>query len=95
MSTIKLPPLARIDPDGEDAPLPPARLIRQHILNTLGRQPYLYKVQVKRLWDNTYRVNVLVGAAVDVARCHHSYFVEANDDGAVLSSTPKLVRVYA
>lgn len=95
MSTIKLPPLARIDPDGDDAPLPPALAVRRHVLDGLGRPPDLYAVKVVRLWDNTYRVNVLVGAAADAVRCPHSYFVEATDDGAVLSATPRLVRVYA
>jgi len=41
----------------------------------------LHKVQVRRLWDDHYRVNVLIGEDAASAKIANSYFVEADGDG--------------
>lgn len=88
------PPVAAAEAEGVETAVSPTVTLRSQILATLGRPPYLYKIQIARLWENTYRANVLVGNAVDTIRCAHSYFVETTDAGVVVTSTPKLNRVY-
>jgi len=43
--------------------------------------------------DNNYRVNVFVGDAVS-AKVAHSFFVAADGDGKIVSSTPAITREY-
>src|SRR5690349_4312235 len=50
--------------------------IRAGVLTSLGRPPELYRVDVRPLWSNYYRVNVMVGADPTALRIAHSYFVE-------------------
>jgi hypothetical protein len=69
-------------------------VIAQHVMNTLGRPGDLHKVQVRPLWDDHYRVNVLVGVDAASVRVTHSYFLVANSDGAIIASTPKITRQY-
>jgi hypothetical protein len=68
--------------------------ITGHVLGTLGKPNDLFQVQIRPLWRGYYRVNVLVGPDVVTARCAHSYFLEADGDGNVLGSTPKIARRY-
>jgi hypothetical protein len=69
-------------------------VIANHVLNTLGRPGDLHKVQVQPLWDDHYRVNVLVGVDAAAVRVTHSYFLVANRDGTITASTPKITRQY-
>jgi hypothetical protein len=41
-----------------------------------------------------YRVNVFVGADAASARVAHSFFVEADGNGKILSSSPAVARLY-
>lgn len=87
-------------PDESEAPdeIPNARrptaAIRDGILAALGRPPGLYRVVVVSLWLNYYRVNVLVGSDPATVAMPHSYFVEADQNGLLLTSVPPLLRVY-
>jgi len=69
-------------------------LIGEQLLQTLGNPDQLLKVQVKPLWGNHYRVNVCVGADAAVAKVAHSYFMEADGDGKITSSTPTITKQY-
>jgi hypothetical protein len=69
-------------------------VIADHVLNTLGRPGDLHKVEVRPLWDDHYRVNVLVGVDAAAVRVSHSYFLVANRDGTITASTPKITRQY-
>jgi hypothetical protein len=51
-------------------------------------------VQVQRLWEEHYRVNVLVGADAASARVAHSYFLVIDGAGRVSACTPELTRQY-
>ena len=51
-------------------------------------------VQVRRLWGDRYRVNVLVGDAAATARVAHSYFLAADGSGNIKSSDPAIGRRY-
>jgi hypothetical protein len=68
--------------------------IGDQVMRTLGKPVGLFKVQVRRLWDNCHRANVLVGkdaAAVTVA---NSYFLKVDGDGIIVESNPKITKQY-
>jgi len=72
----------------------PAAAIRTRVLASLGVPPGLYRVNVLPVWAGRYRVNVLTGPDAASARVAHSYFVEAGEDGTIVSSSPPLLRLY-
>jgi hypothetical protein len=49
---------------------------------------------VQRLWEDHYRVNVLVGVDAASAKVAHSYFLVADPNGTIIASTPKIRREY-
>ena len=68
----------------------PDAAIRSHVLRTLGRPAGLLRVEVRRLWEDHYRVNVFIGVDAASATISHSYFLVADAAGNVTASTPKL-----
>jgi hypothetical protein len=68
--------------------------ISNQVLSTLGRPTDLREVQVRQVWKDHYRVNVLVGADAASVRVAHSYFVQTDGDGNVLAVTPKITQKY-
>jgi hypothetical protein len=69
-------------------------VIGEHVLSALGRPNNLHCVQVRRLWDDHYRVNVFVGKDAACATVAHSYFLVADSDGTIVESTPKVAKCY-
>ena len=69
-------------------------LIGQNVMLTLGPPGTLERVQVRPLWDAHYRVNVFVGADAASARVAHSYFLVADGNGNIVSSTPQITKQY-
>lgn len=67
-------------------------VIRDQVLHALGRPTGLYAVQVRWLWGEYYRVNVLVGSDAVSARIAHSYFLTVDGDGKVAASNPRITR---
>ena len=67
-------------------------LIRGHVLRALGEPGGLGRVQVRSLWGNYYRVNVLVGDDPGCAKIVRSYFLETDGAGNVVGSDPAIVR---
>jgi hypothetical protein len=65
-------------------------LIGEQVIHTLGQPGDLLKVQVRLLWENRYRVNVLTGGDAASARIANSYFVKADSDGTIVESTPTI-----
>jgi hypothetical protein len=83
-------------PDGDAHPTrTPDRAVEYAVLAGLGRPPGLYGVAVRPLWENRFRVNVLVGSDLTTVRIAHSYFVEAGQAGDILSAVPRITRQYA
>ena len=86
----------------EKSPVTPEKQDRQkrnavignHVIHALGQPGDLHRVQVRPLWGDHYRVNVLVGVDAASARVAHSYFLLADGAGSILTSSPKLTRVY-
>lgn len=70
-------------------------VIGRDVLRTLGQPAELQRVQVRHLWERCYRVNVYAGIDYVSAKVIHSYFVVADDAGAIVSSMPPVVRAYA
>jgi hypothetical protein len=68
--------------------------IGKHVLHALGQPDDLHRVQVRRLWDDHYRVNVLVGVDAASARVANSFFLVVDGDGAVVAATPQITRQY-
>jgi hypothetical protein len=69
-------------------------LIGKTVLSTLGQPSNLIRVQVRTLWGDYFRVNVLVGADVASVKIAHSFFLLTDAEGNILSSTPKIVKKY-
>jgi hypothetical protein len=70
-----------------------ARIGRQ-VLQALGEPPGFRAVNVRRLWEDHYRVNVLVGGHATSATIAHSYFLKADGTGHVVTATPQIMRRY-
>jgi len=68
--------------------------IGAHVLHVLGQPGDLQRVQVRPLWPDHYRVNVLVGADAASVRVAHSFFLVADGDGNLLRSAPEITRQY-
>jgi hypothetical protein len=69
-------------------------LIGEQLIHRLGEPDNLLRVQVRRLWKNHYRVNVFLGADAASARIADSYFLQADGDGNIIESTPKITKHY-
>jgi hypothetical protein len=68
--------------------------IGRNVLRALGEPGDLHRVQVQTLWEDNYRVNVLVGANAASTKVAHSFFVRADDAGSILASSPGITRQY-
>lgn len=64
--------------------------IRSQVVGTLGEQDCFQHIQVRRLWENRYRVNVLAGSSSLCVEILHSFFVISDDEGTILTSLPEM-----
>ncbi len=69
-------------------------LIGEQVIHSLGKPGDLLHVQVRPLWENCYRVNVIIGEGASWTRIANSYFVKADSDGNIVVSTPKITKQY-
>jgi hypothetical protein len=69
-------------------------VIGKHVVRSLGSPGDLLKVQVRPLGSDRYRVNVLVGKHAASARIAHSFFLTADDEGNIITSSPAIVRLH-
>ena len=69
-------------------------LIGEQVVHLLGTPDDLLKVQVRGVGSDRYRVNVFVGKDVTSGRIAHSYFLTADGEGNILTSSPDVARVY-
>ncbi len=68
--------------------------IRKHVIHALGEPDDLHGVQVRWLWENFCRVNVITGAPAVAARIANSFFLTVDGDGNILESNPRITRQY-
>ena len=80
--------------DKKEARLQRKAAIAKFVILALGQPRDLRHVQVKYLWQDHYRVNVLVGVDAGSAKVGHSYFLVADQQGNIMTSTPEIVRHY-
>jgi len=71
-----------------------AAVIGNRVIHALGQPGNLHLVQARHLWEDRYRVNILVGVDTASAKVLHSYFLVADLDGNIIESTPKITRQY-
>lgn len=69
-------------------------LISEQVIHALGTPTDLRDVQVRKVWDDHYRVNVLVGANAGSVRVANSYFLVIDSDGRLITATPKITKQY-
>jgi hypothetical protein len=69
-------------------------VIGDHVIHALGRPGDHYRVQVRRLWADRYRVNVLVGGDITTTTVAHSYFLVADDGGNISAASPTITKWY-
>ena len=85
------------DPGKTDEPNPRESLkalIRGQVVRSLGTPADMLKVQVHPVGNANFRVNVVVGKSASSARIADSFFLTADEDGNILSSSPKIARLY-
>jgi hypothetical protein len=69
-------------------------VIGGNVLRALGQPGTLLRVEVRPLWEDRYRVNVLVGLDAASVRVSDSFFLVTDGDGNILASTPTITRRY-
>ena len=69
-------------------------IITEQVIRALGKPTDLRDVQVKKLWSNHYRVNVLVGMSAGSVRVANSFFVVVDNEGSLIRATPKITKQY-
>jgi hypothetical protein len=69
-------------------------LIGERVVHSLGTPDQLLKVQVRPVGGDRYRVNVFVGKDVTSGRIADSFFLTADGEGNILTSSPAILRVY-
>lgn len=68
--------------------------ISGQVIDILGQPGDLHCVQVRHLWTDHFRVNVLIGPDAASSKVAHSFFLMVGDKGNILTSTPKITRRY-
>ena len=69
-------------------------VVRDHVLGHLGTPPGPHRIQVTCVGGDSYRVNVFVGPHVASFKIAHTFFLTADGDGKILTSTPALTKLY-
>jgi hypothetical protein len=68
--------------------------IAGHLLQVLGKPGDFHSVQVRHLWGDHFRVNVLVGLDAASLKVAQSFFLVAASDGNIVSSNPIIKKQY-
>jgi len=68
--------------------------VGKQVLQTLGQPHDFLRIQVRLLWGDRYRANVLVGPNAASAKVAHSYFLVVDAEGKVVASTPRITKHY-
>lgn len=69
-------------------------LIREQVIHMLGKPFDLRNVQVRKVWSDHYRVNVIVGINASSVRVANSFFLMVDSDGHLIAATPKITKQY-
>ena len=80
--------------EGQDERETLDNLIREQVIHALGTPLDLRTVQVRKVSDNQYRVNVIVGVNAGSVKVANSYFLVIDSNGSLISATPKITKQY-
>jgi hypothetical protein len=69
-------------------------LIREQVMHALGTPIDLRNVQVRKVSDTQYRVNVIVGPNAGAVRVANSYFLVVDSEGGLVTATPRITKQY-
>ena len=69
-------------------------IVGEQVMHNLGQPGDLHSIQVRKLWDDHYRVNVYVGNDAVTAKVAHSFFLVTDSNGNITTSTPTITRHY-
>jgi hypothetical protein len=69
-------------------------LIGEQVMNALGEPKNLYRLLVRPLWKDHYRVNILVGENAGATTIARSYFLQVDSDGNIVKASPKITKQY-
>ena len=69
-------------------------IIRERVMHLMGEPSGPYLVQVRPLWGDFYRVNIVLGDSAGPVRIANSYFLRVNGDHSIAESTPQISRQY-
>ena len=69
-------------------------VILQQVIHQLGQPPGRNRIQVRKLWDDRYRVNVLMGPDASSETIAHSFFLVTDDNGTIVAATPCITKQY-
>jgi hypothetical protein len=68
--------------------------IKKQVVRSLGMPVDLLSVQVRSVGGERYRVNVVVGKSFASSRIANSFFLTADAEGNILTSSPKILPLY-
>ena len=69
-------------------------IIGEQVIHQLGQPGDLHTVQVRRLWDEHYRVNIVIGTDATSVRIADCFFLITDSSGNIIQSSPKIVKRY-
>jgi hypothetical protein len=69
-------------------------LIGEQVIHGLGQPEGFHRVQVRKLWEDRYRVNVYAGPDTTSAIVAHSFFLVTDAEGTIVTATPKITKKY-
>ena len=69
-------------------------IVGEQVMHGLGQPAGFHRIQVRKLWDNRYRVNVYTGTEPTSAIVAHSYFLVTDEAGNIVTATPRITKRY-
>jgi hypothetical protein len=68
--------------------------IKKQVMRSLGKPVDLLSVQVRPVGGERYRVNVVVGKDFASSRIANSFFLTADAEGNIVTSSPRIATLY-
>ncbi len=69
-------------------------VILRQVIQRLGQPDGRSRVQIRKLWEDRYRVNVITGPEVGSDVIAHSFFLVTDDNGTIVAATPRITKQY-
>jgi len=69
-------------------------IIGEQVMHALGQPIGFHLLQVRKLWEDRYRVNVFVGPDAVSATVAHSFFLITDGEGNIVNANPTITKHY-